>query len=40
MLAGRWRAVALYHRPDFHPCGYLDNRHLLSALRDPIVDPQ
>jgi uncharacterized protein len=40
MLRGRWRAVALYHRPDFHPWGYLDNRHLLWALRDPIVDPE
>ena len=40
MLRGRWRAVAIYHRPDFHPWRYLDNRHCLSALRDPIVDPQ
>ena len=40
MLRGRWRAVAIYHHPDFHPWRYLDNRHLLSGLRDPIVDPQ
>src|SRR5439155_16610650 len=39
MLRGRWRAVAAYHRPDFHPWRYLDNRRLLSELRDTIVDP-
>jgi uncharacterized protein len=39
MLRGRWRAVAAYHRRDFHPWRYLDNRHLLSGLRDAIVDP-
>jgi predicted metal-dependent hydrolase len=38
MLRGRWRAVAAYHRPDFHPWRYLDNRHLLSEFRDGIVD--
>ena len=39
MLRGRWRAIAAYHRPDFHPWRYLDNRRLLSELRDTIVDP-
>jgi hypothetical protein len=39
MLQGRWRAVAAYHRRDFHPWRYLDNRRFLSALRDTIVDP-
>ncbi|MGH7894612.1 MAG: metal-dependent hydrolase [Candidatus Binatia bacterium] len=39
MLRGGWRAVAAYHRPDFHPWQYLDNRRLLSDLRDVIVDP-
>ena len=39
VLHGRWRAVAAYHRRDFHPWRYLDNRHLLSELRDAIVDP-
>jgi predicted metal-dependent hydrolase len=39
MLAGRWRAVAAYHRRDFHPWRYLDNRHFLAELRDAIVDP-
>ena len=39
MLRGRWRAIAAYHRPDFHPWRYLDNRRLLSELRDAIVDP-
>jgi predicted metal-dependent hydrolase len=39
MLRGRWRAVAAYHRPDFHPWRYLDNRRFLSELRDGIVDP-
>jgi predicted metal-dependent hydrolase len=39
MLRGRWRAVAAYHRPDFHPWRYHDNRRLLSELRDAIVDP-
>ncbi len=39
MLRGRWRAVAAYHRPDFHPWRYLDNRRFLSELRDTIVDP-
>jgi len=39
MLRGRWRAVAAYHRRDFHPWRYLDNRRLLSELRDTIVDP-
>jgi predicted metal-dependent hydrolase len=39
MLRGRWRAIAAYHRPDFHPWRYLDNRRLLSELRDGIVDP-
>jgi predicted metal-dependent hydrolase len=39
MLHGRWRAVAAYHRRDFHPWRYLDNRRLLSELRNAIVDP-
>jgi predicted metal-dependent hydrolase len=39
MLHGRWRAVAVYHRRDFHPWRYLDNRRFLSELRDTIVDP-
>ena len=39
MLHGRWRAVAAYHRRDFHPWRYLDNRRFLSELRDTIVDP-
>jgi predicted metal-dependent hydrolase len=38
MLRGRWRAVAAYHRRNFHPWRYLDNRRLLSELRDAIVD--
>jgi len=39
MLRGRWRAVAAYHRRDFHPWRYLDNRRFLSELHDAIVDP-
>ena len=39
MLRGRWRAVAAYHRLDFHPWRYLDNRRVLAELRDTIVDP-
>jgi predicted metal-dependent hydrolase len=39
MLHGRWRAVAAYHRRDFHPWRYLDNRRFLSELRAAIVDP-
>ncbi len=39
MLCGRWRAVAAYHRRDFHPWRYLDNRRFLLELRDTIVDP-
>jgi hypothetical protein len=39
MLRGRWRAVAAYHRRDFHPWRYCDNRHFLSELRDTVVDP-
>ncbi len=39
MLHGRWRAVAAYHRRDFHPWRYLDNRGLLSEFRDTIIDP-
>jgi len=39
MLQGRWRAVAAYHRRDFHPWQHLDNRCFLSELRDTIVDP-
>jgi len=39
MLHGRWRAVAAYHRRDFHPWRYLDNRRFLSELHDAIVDP-
>ena len=38
MLQGRWHAVAAYHRRDFHPWRYLDNRGLLSELRAAIVD--
>jgi len=40
MLRGRWRAVAAYHRPDFHPWRYLDNRRSLSELRETIIDPE
>ncbi len=39
MLRGRWRAVAAYHRRNFHPWRYLDNRRFLSELRDTIIDP-
>jgi predicted metal-dependent hydrolase len=39
MLRGRWRAVAAYHRRDFHPWRYLDNRRFLVEVRDTIVDP-
>ena len=39
MLRGRWRAVAAYHRPDFHPWRYLDNRGLLSEIGAEFVDP-
>jgi hypothetical protein len=39
VLRGRCRAIAAYHRPDFHPWRYRDNRHLLSSLRAEIVDP-
>ena len=39
MLRGRWRAVVAYHRRDFHPWRYLDNRRFLSELRVAIVDP-
>jgi uncharacterized protein len=39
MLRGRWRAIAAYHRPAFHPWRYLDNRRFLSELRETIVDP-
>jgi len=39
MLRGRWRAIAAYHRRDFHPWRYLDNRRFLSELRDTIIDP-
>jgi predicted metal-dependent hydrolase len=37
MLRGLWHAVAAYHRPDFHPWRYLDNRRFLSELRNTIV---
>lgn len=37
ILRGLWRAVAAYHRPDFHPWRYLDNRRFLSELRNTIV---
>ena len=33
------RAVAAYHRRDFHPWRYLDNRRFLSELRDAMIDP-
>src|SRR5689334_10237400 len=39
ILRGGWRAVLAYHRHDFHPWRYLDNRRLLSEIRDTIVDP-
>src|SRR5437879_6545222 len=39
MLRGRWRAVLAYHRRDFHPWRYLDNRRILSEVHDAIVDP-
>ena len=39
MLRGRWHAIAAYHRRDFHPWRYLDNRRLPSGLHDAIVDP-
>ena len=39
MLRGRWRAIVAYHRPDFHPWRYLDNRRFLSDLRAASVDP-
>jgi len=39
MMRGGWRAVAAYHRRDFHPWRYLDNRRFLSEFRDTIVDP-
>ncbi len=39
ILRGGWRAVAAYHRRDFHPWRYLDNRRFLSELRGTIVDP-
>ena len=39
MLRGRWRAIVAYHRHDFHPWRYLDNRRFLSELRDTIIDP-
>jgi len=39
MLRGRWLAIAAYHRRDFHPWRYLDNRRFLAELRDTIVDP-
>jgi predicted metal-dependent hydrolase len=38
MLRGRWRAVVAYHRRDFHPWRYLDNRRVLAEIRDTIVD--
>jgi hypothetical protein len=40
MLQGRWHAVAAYHRRDFHPWRYLDNRRLLSQLRETITEPR
>src|SRR5882724_10784905 len=30
MLRGRWHAIAAYHRREFHPWRYLDNRHVLA----------
>ena len=38
ILRGCWRAIAAYHRRDFHPWRYLDDRRLLE-LRDTIIDP-
>jgi predicted metal-dependent hydrolase len=40
MLKGRWRAVAAYHRRNFHPWRYLDNRRLLLQLREAITEPR
>ena len=39
ILWGSWRAVGAYHRLDFHPWRYRDDRRLLAELRDSIVDP-
>jgi hypothetical protein len=39
ILSGRWRAVVAYHRRDFHPWRYIDNRCVLSEIRDTIIDP-
>jgi predicted metal-dependent hydrolase len=39
MLRNRWQAITAYHRRDFHPWRYLDNRRLLSDVHEAIVDP-
>ncbi len=39
MLRGRWRAIAAYHRRDFHPWQHRDNRRFLADLHDAIIDP-
>ena len=39
MLRNRRHAITAYHRRDFHPWRYLDNRRLLSELHDTTVDP-
>lgn len=36
---GCWRAIVAYHRRDFHPWRYRDDRGVLTELRDAIVDP-
>jgi len=39
MLRGG-RAIATYHRPDFHPWRHVGDRTLLSELRDAVVEPE
>jgi hypothetical protein len=39
ILWGGWRAVGAYHRFDFHPWRYRDDRRVLAERRDSIVDP-
>ena len=39
VLWGGWRAAGAYHRRDFHPWRYRDDRRVLAELRDLIVDP-
>ncbi len=40
LLGGRWHAIAAYHRWDFHPWRYRNNRRLLAELRDTILPAQ